>query len=355
MSIVSGTLGAVLSADAQGEATDANRANARETNALNREQFYEARGKGGFSVLPYYMRGADGKSLEEALGKDLYNAYTATGNIYGATPEEQAKHFKEIAAQFAPMTAAANKTGMGIFNGDIGKTLEANAAPVWAARKAFSRQASIDALNKTMAQISATQAAQGFKGDSMGNRLLTMRANREAADREAGTELQNLTELQAIRNRAGVELPLQYMSLPAQLAQQALTMENLPTDAYLDNLNKRLQPLTFMRIGAGQPFQYQPLPSVTANPSAWQLMAQAGAGVGNMAANYWSKQQQAKAAQDMANTYMRASTGNYGTITPQNAAAWGALAQNGYAGGAGVTYGVDALGADAAAEAAFLA
>jgi hypothetical protein len=339
MSIVSGTTGAVLGANAQDDATQANRRNAQETNRLNMRQFRMVRGDKGNAVLPWYLRTESGQPWEgEVLGPALTRMFESTNAM---SPEEEMAQYRDELTSFLPMRTAANDVAGSVFDGRLERRFQEAAAPVQAARMEIApmkKQAALEALEKTLGEIDAAQAARGFSGDGMGKSRLRFEATRDAntaaAEAAVAARLANAEEMQRIAEGvAGYQL--QNLNLPYQLARQNVDQFHLPEDAYLDQVARRLQPLTFVRIGEGQPFQYQPMPRVDGSTSTGQLMAQAGAGVGNAALNYYLKQRQAQQVQQAANNTNTATqfvqSGGYGAGVPQNYGTWAPALQADYA------------------------
>jgi hypothetical protein len=283
MSIVSGTVGAILGSNAQNDATRANRKNTKDTNALNYKMFRESRGDGGNAVLPLYMLTKEGKPFEGNLSTDLIDAYDQS--------IQPRSDYDAVANRYASTQAAARKTAAGIFDGGVRKEMEDNFAPVKAGRVNYTRESALTALNKTLADIDAVQASKGFSSDSLGTRMLKFKANKQMGDSIAGVNLQNLEDERAIGN-ADLNLRLQNLDLPARAAASEMSLFRMPDDAYIDSIMKGLQPLSFLRIGGSQPFQYQPMPMQSANPSAAQLAMQGVSAAGNTALNYYMQNRQ---------------------------------------------------------------
>lgn len=278
MSIVSGTVGAVMGSNAQRRAAAQNLQATRETNALNRQMFLESRGATGSAVLPMYLR-----SLEQRLGRDFADAWDATGRPIG--------EYRERARNYESMMGAARSRANSIFDGGLEREMLDSAAPVQRARVAFKRQSAIDALNKVIADINSAQAGRGYTGDSMGNRMLRFGAERGAADAVSEAELANLEETRGIKDLA-LQTELGSLDLPGRMAGNELDFMTAGDRAFLEDMGARLQPLTFMRIGAGQPFEYDRPPTVDANASAAQLAMQGISAAGNMALNAWLQNRQ---------------------------------------------------------------
>src|SRR5882672_8866366 len=77
-SAISGTVGAILGANAQNAATSSARKSQKQTNAQNLQMFNESRGSTGSAVLPLYLKNPDGSLFESSLGKDLISGYNDT-------------------------------------------------------------------------------------------------------------------------------------------------------------------------------------------------------------------------------------------------------------------------------------
>ncbi len=299
-SVLSGTLGAVLQADEQSRAREQNARNVADTNALNYRQFQESRGGAGSAILPWYLKTPGGDLFESSvLGPELINSFSRTG---GASPDT----YRGLANRFASAQEGANRAVDDIFSGGTTQKMLQNFRPVAAARKAYTRDAAVSALNKTLADIEATQARRGFVGGGSGTNRLRFMAGRDAAQQEAAVALQNAIEEQGIRNRGDIELPLQSLNLPYAQAQRAIDTFNLPDNAYLDILARRLQPLSFLNIHTSAPFQYQPMPTVQPGSNPWSLALQANAGVGNTLLNNYLKNRSAQQYQQTFNDRVNA-------------------------------------------------
>jgi hypothetical protein len=285
MSIASGIVGAIMSAQAQEDASEKNAQNVRQTNKQNYQMFQESRGSGGSAVMPLYLRTKSGDLFEKKLGQDLVDAYDST-----ARPKSD---FAAVGDRFGTMSDQAQHTAQGIFDGGVQREMEANAAPVQKARVSFRRQSAMNTLNKTLGEIGAMQAGRGYSSDSFGDRMLKFQANTGAADEVSAANLQNLDENRQIAD-AALQLRLSNLNLPNEETQRAMQLLTMPDEAYLSDQQMRMQPLTFLRIGGAQPFQNQNLPTVQPIPSALQLAAQGTAAAGNMALNYWLQKQTAK-------------------------------------------------------------
>lgn len=305
------------------EASHSNRVNTLRTNRLNRAMYDESRGLKGNAVLPLYLKTAEGGSFEdEMIGRDLMAAWNSTGRTMA--------EYEVAARRLRPLQDQATAAGGGIFNGAARDKALANFEPVKTGRVAFSRQAAIESANKELAKIEANQARNGTR-DSMGARLMKLNAGRAAAVFAGSAGIQNLEEERAIRDRYDIELPLQSLDLPYAMAQRELATLQLPQDAYLDSIGRRLQPFNFMRIGAAAPFEYKPMPMVSSSPSGAQLAAQGMAAASGTALNYYLKQRQAAQVADAGKAAGFAQSGGYGAGIPQNYGAWNTATQADYA------------------------
>lgn len=260
------------------DAASKNQDNVRRTNKLNKQMFEEARGQGGSAVLPLYLRSQDGGLFEKQLGADLVSDYDKTRSTM---PD-----FQAVSDNYQPLVDASRTAAGDIFNGGVERQLKDNAAPVQSARVKFSRQSAVDALNKTLGEINAARAGKGYSGDSFGDALLKFQANKGANDAVSAANLQNLAENQAIGDTA-LNLKMQSLNLPYQLANENLGYASGPENSYIDAVMKGLTPLSFLRIGGAQPFQYQTGPMIGANASPWTGAANSGAAAAGSALNMW--------------------------------------------------------------------
>lgn len=284
MSVVSGTIGAIDSAGAQANSAESAAMSQKFTNKQNYKMFQESRGSTGSAVLPLYLKSSDGTSFESKIGTDLISDYNDA-----AVPLSD---FQAPMTKYAADQTSADAFAGDIFNGGITRKLLDEAKPVQEARLASARSDSMDALNKTLASIDAAQAGKGFTGDSYGNRMLQFQGRKAAGESISAASLQNLGENQQIKNYGDVSLPLQNLMLPNQMTRNAEDMVYLPQNNWLNSLKARLDPFNFLRIGAAQPFQYQPLPTAPPIPSTAGLIAQGTSQLGSTALNYYLKNQQ---------------------------------------------------------------
>jgi hypothetical protein len=279
MSVISGTLGAILGAQAQERAADKNAQNVRKTNELNYRMFRESRGEGGSAVLPLYLRTKGGQLFESKLGEDTVAAYEAL------TPRSVTDYRARVSA-VDPLRRSALSAVSGIFDGTAEAEAMERFKPVAAARKGVARQAAMESLARTMAEIQAANAASGTGGDSMAKRLLEFEANKGMARDTAAAELMNLEEERAIGDQFAA-LRLQNASLPYELARQELAFFQAPDQAFLEAVLRQQEPLRLLYLGPGSAFRNEQLPMEQPQASAWQLLAQSGAATGNMALNYF--------------------------------------------------------------------
>lgn len=277
--------GAKKSASSQKKATLSN-------NRANYRMFQEARGSEGSAVLPLYLRTRDGNLLEGQMGKEAADYWSDSAN--DKTPQDF-----ENAAQ---STAGARQSAVGltndIFSGGVTDRMLRNFQPVKDTRVRFKRQSSIDALNKTLSDIEAAQASKGFSGDSMGRRKLMFDANRRMYSDVADANLANVNEERAIRDYGDVQLPLQSLQLPYDMARAEANQLALPASSYGSWMQARQQPMRFFYIGPSQPFQYKEEP---VGLNGWQVAGSSAGQIGGAAMSYYQQQQQMKQLQDLAN------------------------------------------------------
>lgn len=282
MSAISGTVTGILNSQAQKDAAKLNAQNVAATNAQNYQMFLQSRGSQGNAVLPTYFG-----DFERNLGTKMASDFnTITGTHPLSSYQADVNNLK-------PMQAGANSTAAGIFNGGTQAQMEANFAPVKAARVNFTRQSAIDSLNKTLGEIGAAQGARGYTGDSFGDRMMRLAANKQMSTDIAGANMQNLNDERSISD-AALQLKLNNLNLPGQMAANNLGMDNAAANAYEANVGGAMQPMTFLRIGGSQPFQNENLPTVNPSMSPFGAASMSANGVGNAALSYWMQQQYAK-------------------------------------------------------------
>ena len=276
-----------MSASAQKSAAKKNAAAQQSAEDRNYQMFRESRGEDGNAVLPLYLN-RKGDTFENVMGKDAMDAYDAYHQGAASLTD-----YQQRLDDFAPAISGARKTTNDIFDGGVTDDLMANFKPVKAARLKFKRGAAIDALGKTMSEISAIQTGKGYSGDSLANNLLRFQGRKAAGDEVAIANVQNAEDERGIRD-AGVNLRLSNLNLPYAQAKQSLDLFNLPQDTYIDQVMKEQQPFNFFRIGTGTAPQRQH----DATPSTGQLALQGvGAGAGT-ALQYMLQQKQQQAYAD---------------------------------------------------------
>jgi hypothetical protein len=275
MSFISGTVAAIEGKKAQDNASKKNQQNVRNTNKLNYRMFQESRGSKGNAILPLYFQTESGQPFEKTMAKDLVDYY----NQYRYNPQD----YQDILEKYSPLFDSADNAAAGIFNGGTTNELLSNLEPVAAARTALSRQSALDALNRTLSEIDAANAAKGYTGDSLTANRLRFDARRAAGDASGNATLQNLQDAKQIKD-AGVTLRLQNLGLPLQMAQQRGQILSLPQDLAGAAISRRLQPFQFFNIGT-QAFQNQNAPEVKASPSALQLAAMSAGQLGGTLLN----------------------------------------------------------------------
>lgn len=255
-------------ADAQKDAASSAKKAQKEANDLNYKQFQEGRGSKGSAVLPLYLKTPDGGMFEEKMGKDIMAAYEEGGNI-------KMGDFGSTVAGLQPAQTRAQQTVNDIFGGGITQKLLSNTAPERQARTAAASTSSMEALNRTLANINATQAGRGYSGDSYASRLLQLQAQQATGQAQAQAQAQNLKEIGDIRNYGDVTLPMQNLQQPMAMARQAGQFQMLPSDLYYQMLGQRMQPLNMVKLNAGT-FQYQPLPTAPPDYSQAQMWSSLG-------------------------------------------------------------------------------
>src|SRR4029077_3215441 len=89
-----------------------------------------------------------------------------------------------------------------------------------------------------------------------------------------------------------LNLKLNNLQLPGQMAQENMSLFNMPYDTSIDQMSRSLSPMSFLRVGGSQPFQYGNMPTEQPIAGAGSLALQAVSGTGNAALNAWLQGQQ---------------------------------------------------------------
>ena len=282
-SVLSGTLGAVLSAGTASESTRANKKIAKNANATNIVLTMMARGGvidavtarrlglpssivgKSAAVLPYYFG-----DLEKTLGVDLTEAYNATQQLYG-TPGQELASYKAQLDQYAPLIKSGEKSVEDLFSGAQEKQQLANLAPVEAQRlegAAVRKNAGLEALKQTLNEIDAIQAGKGFTGDTLGTNLTKFGARRNIF-RDSATDL-NQAKLENAMSEYGVKEAnigqrFQNATLPGTLAESSLRRTALPATTLANRIKLSQQPFGMFNMN---PAAFQPVvspPTVSPN------------------------------------------------------------------------------------------
>lgn len=292
-SIVSGSLGAAFGAKSQREANRTNRQNTLDQNAIQRELYYDSRGRGGHAILPEYFGDAERRFADDAVG--IYDA----ANAYYGTAAERFARGDTIASRYRPIFDAGTQLLADTYSGDLSTRLQNEYAPVAAATTALAKtkkQGVLQGLQERLQAIGAANAQKGFVGSGSAAQNAALRstigANQEAAGALAGADLQNAASLKAIRDYVLQQQFGQLMAAPQRASADA-ALANMPAEFVNSTYAQQMAPLNFFRIGVGSgPEQYRQ-PFVDPNVSGGQIAASAIGQAGNAALDYWLKQKQA--------------------------------------------------------------
>lgn len=325
MGDIGGIVGGILGSSAQKDASAKNLQAARETNAQNYQMFLQGRGSQGNALLPMYFG-----NQEQNLSNDAGSFYNASKALLGS-PSKQLQDYTQTVNGYMPMQDASRGTLGDVFNGNMTNTRLGYLQPVNAARTNLAQgqqQGIFQGLQQRINALNAQNAQKGFSGTGSfaQNRLLgaTIGARQDAANALGQANLANAQDTRGVQDQ-GMNLRLQMMNQPYQLATQALNLQMQPMNQVQQNFTRSLAPFDFFRMSPGA-FQNAPLPQVNAIPGLGQILA---TGLGNGAqqvGNYFAQKQLGNQYQQMMNGY-------------------------GYGGGAGydVGYGTSGWGGGAAA------
>ncbi len=284
MSVISGTVGAILGAGSAADANQTNRDNAAATNALNYRLFNESRGGTGNAFLPLYAdQGTEKMLFDRAIAN-----YQAT--LGSQTPEQQLARYQSIIGQLQPAVDAGNRTINDIYNGNLEQTQLAQAQPVFDARGnivALTRQGIAQGLQQALSLQQADEARKGYSGTGSFARNRSLQsivgANEGAAQAQGQATLANALDTQAIQHQ-NQNLRIQSLDSPINRAQQLIQMSQAPQTAVNQQYNNALSGLNFFKLGT-QAFQNQNMPQVSAVPGAAQLALQGVSQTGGQVLN----------------------------------------------------------------------
>lgn len=272
MSIVSGTVGAILGSKAQKDANRTNKAIADEANRINMQMFQESRGSGGSSILPTYLDPGSEKLIAN-------RAASAAMAMFPNDPKAQLAQYQSILASMQPAIDAGTAQIADIYNGNLEMERAAALAPVLEARTAGA-DANVDAINLALAEaqgrIAANEAAKGYSGGGSfaNNRMLQaiLQARQQGAREKASAALQNAVDKRMLSD-AMSGLRLSSVDSAVNRAAQLTQAAQVPQMA-LGNLSQAAtRPLDFFRIQP-QAFRVDQQPFVSAVPGAAQLAMQ---------------------------------------------------------------------------------
>lgn len=194
--------------------------------------------KNGTPVFMPYYTGED----ELGLYGNAKGVYDTTMKNWGG-PEGLIKKNTDAAEQFRGMMSQGKGIAGDLFSGQRTNQRLAELAPVAGARlnsAAAQRQAINTNLQQRLNALEAQQANKGFVGGSTFDRSAMYRSAlpdyQTAAAIMADAKLQNELAGQQIRNEDW-NMAFQNLNLPAQMAQQYVAFENLPTSQAVASYN----------------------------------------------------------------------------------------------------------------------
>lgn len=280
--LVGGAISSNGSKSAASKAADTNSRNVADTNALNRELFYQGRGSPGtdgygHAILPNYFGGN-----EEALGQQAYDNFNRLNNA-GLDSYNRSLGYQN---QFRPSINAGINAVNNRFNGqDLQQrvgfanpyfTSRLNQANVYGQGLHGIADANSSAINTGLSQVLAQQnaqrARQGFFGNSTfdRNRALSStiaarqaaaieqaRASAGANDAYAGAQLGNAGDLRGLQ-MSDLDFRSRLDFLPASMGALS-SYENGPNQALAQSYSTAMTPLNYFRI-APQAYQNQNQP-----------------------------------------------------------------------------------------------
>lgn len=237
-------------------------------------EFYKSRGSEGNAVLPLFF-GTGNDSFETKLANDFKS-------LYGSLPSIDPSRYQATIDSFVPMQMDAKGTLADVFNGNNTSNRLRYFQPVANARTSSAKgqqEAILEGLSQRLNALNSDSARKGYSGTGSfaQNRLLgaTIGARQQAAGAMSAANLANADDIRNI-NDQGLNLKLNNLNTPYQMANNSLAFVNMPNDMAVNAFASRLQPLSFFRIGTATPNVVAPMPE-KAIPTDSQIWLQAGA------------------------------------------------------------------------------
>ncbi len=307
MSFIGTAISAPMQAHSEKVARSQNLTEARATRAQNQAFFEQSRGSTGSAVLPTYLKDAEKRLSDQALA-----AYNAVNVL---TPEQQLAQYQSDIAGFAPAQGQANQFVDSIYSDALLNQRQQEAEPVFAARSALAKtqkQGILDDITARLNALDTANAQKGYVGGGTGFQNAQFRSTvplyQQAAGVGAQANLQNAQDLYGI-GETNRQLKLQSLSLPTQVAQQAIALRQLPQQAVINNQLSAQKPFGMFNIGTAA-FRQENLPPVQPIASLGAIAGTALGGLGNDVAQIYANNQRAAAIRNLANSY-KATTPQY--------------------------------------------
>ena len=303
--MIGGIVGGVLDfaaaqelAKAQREAAEINAEAQREINAQNLQYSRESRGLGGLPVsLPLYS----GTTESGTLFPRATSTWDSLMKQWG-TPTDQLNRNAATVGRMAPSQAGAEGLVGDLFSGQRTQQRLAEQMPVSSARNtaaAATRQGLMTSLQQQLNKLEAQQANKGYVGGSTFDRAALMReatpVYQQAAEAEAFARLQNQMDIQGIRNQDW-QTAFSNLSLPQQMAGQAMAMQSMPALQAVQDYNTAYQVFSPFRLSEWNPPAMQPMPQYPVIQTTLGNLASVGSDV-------LGSYQQNKAQQQAADQY----------------------------------------------------
>jgi len=302
VSVISGTVGAILGAQSAKKQAKAMMEAAQKDREFQYQMFQEGRGSTGHAFLPTYFG-----DKEKSLAQDAMLNYDQMKALAGS-PQDQLRSYEAAMAQYQPMVDAARGTLADVYNGNMTTQRLGYLDPVLQARTDAARgqQSAIgQGLAEMKNALAANNARRGFTGTGSfaQNRMLgaTMGARQAASGALGAANMANAEDRRGVMDQ-GMEARLGMMDKPFQMAQGSLNMAMQPMAQVQSNFSRSMQPFEFFKMGA-EGFKPDPLPQMPFTPSVGQGIATAVGDFNKQLAGYFTSNAQSdkyiKALQEM--------------------------------------------------------
>lgn len=221
-------------------------------------------GKAGFAFLPQYSTSAAGGAFEPQMWED-------TRRVYDASAPADVTRYRELAQPYNRLIGDTQKAIEGLYSGGMAREEMAAMQPVFEARRNAAKAPWLEAVQRILGDIKASNARRGYGGDSFATNLVKARILPNAFSALPQAELQNAMDAARIKGN-DISRRLASINLPMQYAANVADFASMPERAAAGAQNSRNALVkNAFNVGVTAPFQPTGYPGRMAIPSASQI------------------------------------------------------------------------------------